>query len=156
MSDAGSLALVSLLLPALSFLVLALVMPLRRSGRPAAWFSTACMAGSLGAAVLAWRAAAEAPMRLAWDWLPAQGQALATVGVLADPDSTLMLMLVALVALLVQTYSVGYLADEPARGLGRYYTYQSLFAFSMMGLVLAPNFVQLFVCWELVGLCSYC
>jgi NADH-quinone oxidoreductase subunit L len=39
--------------------------------------------------------------------------------------------------------------------LGRYYAYQSLFAFSMMGLVLAPNFVQLFICWELVGLCSY-
>ena len=39
--------------------------------------------------------------------------------------------------------------------LGRYYTYQSLFAFSMMGLVLAPNFLQLFICWELVGLCSY-
>ena len=49
----------------------------------------------------------------------------------------------------------GYLADEPPASLGRYYAYQSLFAFSMMGLVLAPNFVQLFICWELVGLCSY-
>ena len=56
---------------------------------------------------------------------------------------------------LVQVYSLGYLADEPPASLGRYYTYQSLFAFSMMGLVLAPNFVQLFICWELVGLCSY-
>ena len=44
---------------------------------------------------------------------------------------------------------------EPPASLGRYYVYQSLFAFSMMGLVLAPNFVQLFICWELVGLCSY-
>ena len=52
-------------------------------------------------------------------------------------------------------YSLGYLADEPPASLGRYYAYQSLFAFSMMGLVLAPNFVQLFICWELVGLCSY-
>src|SRR5206468_3019212 len=49
----------------------------------------------------------------------------------------------------------GYLADGPPASLGRYSTYQSLFAFSMMGLVLAPNFVQLFIGWELVGLCSY-
>ena len=60
-------------------------------------------------------------------------------------------VLVARVSFLVQLYSLGYLADEPPASLGRYYTYQSLFAFSMMGLVLAPNFVQLFVCWELVG-----
>ena len=74
---------------------------------------------------------------------------------LADADSTLMLILVTGVSFLVQVYSLGYLADEPPASLGRYYAYQSLFAFSMMGLVLAPNFVQLFICWELVGLCSY-
>ena len=66
-----------------------------------------------------------------------------------------MLVLVALVSFLVQVYSLGYLSDETPASLGRYYAYQSLFAFSMMGLVLAPNFVQLFICWELVGLCSY-
>ena len=66
-----------------------------------------------------------------------------------------MLCLVSLVALLVQFYSLGYLHDEPPPALGRYYAYQSLFAFSMMGLVLAPNLLQLFMCWELVGLCSY-
>ena len=60
-----------------------------------------------------------------------------------------------LVAALVQIYSLEYLHDEPKAGLGRYYAYQSLFAFSMMGLVLAPNLLQLFICWELVGLCSY-
>jgi NADH-quinone oxidoreductase subunit L len=62
---------------------------------------------------------------------------------------------VAGVSFLVQVYSLGYLADEPPASLGRYYAYQSLFAFSMMALVLAPNFVQLFISWELVGLCSY-
>ena len=66
-----------------------------------------------------------------------------------------MLILVTLVAFLVQVYSLEYLHDEPPPALGRYYTYQSLFAFSMMGLVLAPNLLQLFICWELVGLCSY-
>ena len=155
MADPGALALVSLLLPAFAFLVLAIAVPLRRLGLPAGWFSIACAAGSLGAAVMAWQAASETPLRLVWEWLPAQGQALATVGVLVDRDSTIMLTLVALVALLVQLYSLGYLSDEPAPGLGRYYTYQSLFAFSMMLLVLAPNFVQLFIAWELVGLCSY-
>jgi NADH-quinone oxidoreductase subunit L len=65
-----------------------------------------------------------------------------------------MLILVAGVSFLVQVYSLGYLG-RAARTLGRYYTYQSPFAFSMMSLVLAPNFVQLFISWELVGLCSY-
>ena len=155
MADAGALALVSLLLPAISFLVLAIVMPLRRLGRPAGWFSVACAVASLAAAVMARQAAGETPLRVVWEWLPSQAGALATVGVLVDSDSTIMLMLVALVATLVQLYSLGYLSDEPAPSLGRYYTYQSLFAFSMMALVLAPNFLQLFIAWELVGLCSY-
>jgi NADH-quinone oxidoreductase subunit L len=93
--------------------------------------------------------------RRVWEWLPAEGQTLATIGILADADSTVMLSLVALVACLVQVYSLSYLSDEPAPSFGRYYTYQSLFAFSMMGLVLAPNLAQLFICWELVGLSSY-
>ena len=156
MTAAGAFALVSLLLPALTFLVLAVVAPLRRLGRPAAYVSILSAAGSLASAVAAWRAHAGGDVsRLLWDWLPQQGGALATVGVLADADSTIMLTLVALVACLVQLYSLGYLSDEPAPSLGRYYTYQSLFAFSMMALVLAPNFVQLFIAWELVGLCSY-
>ena len=90
-----------------------------------------------------------------WPWLPSGGKTIADVGVLVDPTSTIMLCLVSLVALLVQFYSLGYLHDEPPAALGRYYVYQSLFAFSMMGLVLAPNLLQLFMCWELVGLCSY-
>lgn len=155
-TNPAALAVVALLLPAAAFLVLAVAVPFRRLGRPAAWWSILCAAGALTCAVLSWRAQLTAdPSRRLWDWLPSQGQSLATVGVLVDADSTIMLVLVALVSLLVQLYSVGYLGNEPAAGLGRYYTYQSLFAFSMMGLVLSPNFVQLFMCWELVGLCSY-
>ena len=156
MTGAGTFALTALLLPAIAFLLLAVVAPLRRLGRPAAYLSILSATGSFAAAVLAWRSHAGGDVsRLLWEWLPAQGQTLATVGVLADADSTVMLTLVALVALLVQVYSLGYLSGEPAQALGRYYTYQSLFAFSMMSLVLAPNFVQLFISWELVGLCSY-
>jgi NADH-quinone oxidoreductase subunit L len=74
---------------------------------------------------------------------------------MVDPISNAMLLLVTLVSLLVQIYSLAYLGDERPGPLGRYYTYQSLFAFSMLGLVLAPGFLQMFVFWELVGLCSY-
>ena len=155
-TDLRVLELVSLLLPAAAFLILAIVAPLRRDGRPAAYLSVLFAAGALVAAILSWRAhAGGAVTRLVWEWLPASGMPLATVGVLADADSTVMLTLVALVAFLVQFYSLGYLHDEPPAALGRYYTYQSLFAFSMMALVLAPNFLQLFIAWELVGLCSY-
>jgi len=157
MTNPGTLVLVAWLLPALSFLVLAVVFPLRRLGRPAAWFSVLCAAGAFAAAVMAWRiqSVSAHPVHLVWPWLPSQGKSIADVGVLADAQSTIMLCLVSLVALLVQLYSVGYLHDEPAPALGRYYAYQSLFAFSMMGLALAPNLLQLFMCWELVGLCSY-
>jgi proton-translocating NADH-quinone oxidoreductase chain L len=154
--DPGYFALAALLLHAFAFLVLALVPPLRRRGRAAGIVSIVCATGSLVAAGQAWRThGGETISRLVWDWLPSQGQTLATVGVLADANSTVMLTLVGLVALLVQFYSLGYLSDEPRPALGRYYAYQSLFAFSMMGLVLAPNLLQLFIFWELVGLCSY-
>ena len=155
MSDTALHALIALLLPAFSFLVLAVVFPLRRLGRPAAWFSILCAAGAFWAAVIAWNHGGPDASRVVWPWLPSGGKTIADVGVLADPTSTIMLCLVSLVALLVQFYSLGYLHDEPPAALGRYYVYQSLFAFSMMGLVLAPNLLQLFMCWELVGLCSY-
>jgi len=157
MNDPGALALAAWLLPALSFLVLSVVFPFRRLGPPAAWFSILCAGGAFAAAVMAWRIQAESvvPVHLVWPWLPSQGKTLADVGVLADGVSTIMVCLVSLVALLVQIYSLGYLHDETRPALGRYYTYQSLFAFSMIGLALSPNFLQLFICWELVGLCSY-
>ena len=152
-----SLVLLALLLPAAVFLLLAVVIPLRRSGRLAAIVSITGALGALVSAVMAWRAdqSIEEPVIRLWDWLPAKAAPLASVGVVADHISTTMLLLGTLVAFLVQTYSLGYLSDEPKPALGRYYMYQSLFAFSMMGLVLAPNFLQLFICWELVGLCSY-
>jgi NADH-quinone oxidoreductase subunit L len=146
-----------LLTPVTVFLALGLIAPLRRTGRLAAWFSIAGALTTFSAAVMTWRTVAEqgVPLRRVWTWLPEAQGALATVGFLADEQSTVMVLLVALVSLLVQVYSLSYLSDEPAPALGRYYVYQSLFAFSMLGLVLAPNLLQLFVCWELVGLCSY-
>jgi NADH-quinone oxidoreductase subunit L len=156
MTHPGGLALIALLLPAVSFLILGIISPLRKTGRPAAYTSILLAAASLAAAFYSWRLLPEGEViRLVWDWLPSDGASLATIGILADRDSTLMLILVALVAFLVQLYSIEYLHDEPPAALGRYYTYHSLFAFSMMGVVLAPNLLQLFICWELVGLCSF-
>jgi len=157
MANSGTLALAAWLLPAFSFLVLAILYPLRRLGRPAAWFSVLCAAGAFASAVMAWRiqSVAAHPVHLVWPWLPTAGKSIADVGVLVDAQSTIMLCLVSLVSLLVQFYSLGYLHDEPMPAFGRYYAYQSLFAFSMMGLTIAPNLLQLFMCWELVGLCSY-
>jgi NADH-quinone oxidoreductase subunit L len=156
MTDPGTLAIVALLLPAATFLLLALAYPLRRAGRAAGLVSILGAAGALAAALRAWQLqSAEGFTRIVTEWIPQESGSLATVGVLADADSILMLVLVALVSFLVQLYSLGYLDTEPPASLGRYYVYQSLFAFSMMGLVLAPGFVQLFIFWELVGLCSY-
>src|SRR5436190_22995359 len=152
-----ALALIALLLPAASFAVIGLLPPLRRAGTAAAWFSIACMLGAFAAAVvnvLGVNDAGGGPTRAVWSWLPSSQGPFATVGVLVDAQSAMMLVLVTLVALLVQIYSTCYLSDEPKPALGRYYALQSLFAFSMMGVVLAPNLLQLFICWELVGVCS--
>ncbi len=76
-----------------------------------------------------------------------------TVGVLLDPLTAIMLVVVTGVSLLVQVYSMGYMRDDP--GFARYFAYMSLFTASMLGLVLASNVILLFVFWELVGLGSY-
>ena len=155
-----TLALIALLLPAASFLVIGVLPPLRRLGRPAAWFSIALRRRRIraprSARVAGIQPAAREPMRAVWPWLPsAHGPFADRRRARRRARRRSMLLLVTLVALLVQVYSLGYLHDEPAPALGRYYAYQSLFAFSMMGLVLAPNLLQLFICWELVGVCSY-
>jgi len=93
-----------------------------------------------------------------------------TVGILLDPLTAIMLVVVTGVSLMVQIYSMGYMkpsGHESANGehhgpeeLGnpvyaRYFAYMSLFTASMLGLVMAANVIQMFVFWELVGLCSY-
>jgi NADH-quinone oxidoreductase subunit L len=147
------LALAVLGLPFAAFVLLALVPPLRRAGRAAGGVSIAAVAAAFVAALALWRGGTGA--EALWPWIPGDGGPMVTVGVLVDPLAATMTVLVTLVALLVQVYSLAYLHDERPAALGRYYTYQSLFAGSMLGLVLAPGFVQMFVFWELVGLCSY-
>jgi NADH-quinone oxidoreductase subunit L len=89
------------------------------------------------------------------NWLPHSGQTLAVLGLRVDGISASMAAVVALVAACVQVYSLGYMADEDRPGIARYFAWQSLFLFSMEALVLAPDMLQFFLAWELVGLCSY-
>jgi len=155
--------------PFAAALLLGVCPPLRRAGRLAALVSLAGIGVALVAAarLATWlwvsgiqaragggAVAHEVTLEVPW-LLQAGPTPLATVGVLVDPLAAAMAVLVTLVATGVQLYSLGYLGDEPPPALGRYYLYQSLFAGSMLGLVFAPNFLQLFVFWELVGLCSY-
>ena len=72
---------------------------------------------------------------------------------LVDPLSVLMVLVVSGVAFLIHVYSTGYMADDG--GYRRYFVYLNLFTFSMLALVLAGNFLVLFIGWEAVGLCSY-
>ena len=90
----------------------------------------------------------------AHEWLTV-GAMQFNVGILLDPLTAVMLVVVTGVSLMIQVYSVGYMSEEEDRGYSRYYAYMSLFTASMIGLVLASNIIQVFVFWELVGLCSY-
>ncbi len=85
-------------------------------------------------------------------WLEMPGLKV-DMGILIDPLTAVMLLVVTTVALLVQIYSLGYMEGDPGRA--SYFAYQSIFAGSMLGLVMASNFGQIFVFWELVGMCSY-
>jgi NADH-quinone oxidoreductase subunit L len=75
------------------------------------------------------------------------------IGITLDGLTAIMLVVVTGVSLLVQVYSQEYMRGDP--GYSRYYAFMSLFTASMLGLVLASSILQMFVFWELVGLCSY-
>lgn len=75
------------------------------------------------------------------------------MGILIDPLSAVMMFMVTCIATLVIIYSVGYMHGDP--GFSRYFAYMSLFTFSMLLLVISNNFFEMFIGWELVGLCSY-
>ncbi len=78
---------------------------------------------------------------------------LITVGALIDPLSVNMLCVVTFISLLVQVYSLGYMRDDER--FSTFFAYLSLFSASMLTLVVSPNYVQIFMAWELVGLSSY-
>lgn len=153
------LALLALFAPVGGFLALAILPFLRRSGLAAGVVSSAFAVTSLVAAlIMLVQVLADpgmAPVVALVDWLPHQGRPMAQLGIRVDGISVTMTVVVTLVATCVQVYSLGYMATESRPAIGRYFAWQSLFLFSMLSLVLAPDMLQAFLGWELVGLCSY-
>jgi NADH-quinone oxidoreductase subunit L len=91
------------------------------------------------------------PLHIEWirfnEWLHID------LGILLDPISVMMLVVITTVSLMVNIYSLGYMHGE--KGFQRYYAFLSLFTFSMLGLVVATNIFQMYLFWELVGVSSY-
>jgi NADH-quinone oxidoreductase subunit L len=87
-----------------------------------------------------------------YTWLTSGGVRL-EIGFLIDRLTALMMVVVTFVSLMVHVYTIGYMAEDP--GYQRFFSYISLFTFSMLMLVMANNFLQLFFGWEAVGLVSY-
>jgi NADH-quinone oxidoreductase subunit L len=85
-------------------------------------------------------------------WIPA-GTFVVEVGFVIDALTACLLIVVTTIGLLVHVYSIGYMSHDP--GYWRFFAYLNLFMFSMLLLVLADNFLVIFVAWELVGLSSY-
>ncbi len=86
-------------------------------------------------------------------WLRFNDNLHIDIGVLLDPISVMMLIVVSTVSFMVHIYSLGYMKGE--RGFERFFAFLSLFTFSMLGLVVATNIFQMYIFWELVGISSY-
>lgn len=144
------------LLPALSFLVIGL--GTRQDKKTSAIIGITAIGASfllsLGVvgAVLTNRIVMAEPFVMKTVWARIGGMELG-MGALVDPLTAMMLVVVTTVALMVNIYSVGYMEHDP--GMGRFFAFLSLFAASMLGLVISVNFLQMYVFWEGVGLCSY-
>ncbi|MDZ5812153.1 NADH-quinone oxidoreductase subunit L [Halorubrum sp. AD140] len=159
MIDVFSYVPAIVLLPFFSFLIaLGAGKHLPKGG---AFGGIAATAGSflLSLWVLATVAGGGSANRTVYTWASAGGigptDVELTFGILVDPLSSLMLVIVTLVALLVHVFSLGYMNDEGETGLPRYYAGLGLFTASMLGFVVADNLLMAFMFFELVGLCSY-
>src|SRR5213594_489513 len=125
-----------------------------RIGRRAHWVAVPTVAGSFLAActVLAHVWDGRALTAQLFSWIVA-GEFESSVIAHVDPLTGVMLLVVTGVGALIHLYSIGYMHGDP--GYARYFAYLNLFVFSMTMLVLAGNFLVLYVFWEAVGLCSY-
>jgi len=140
-------------LPALVFVVLALFGRYIREG--AQYIATFGVATSLvfSGFALATVASSGVPIEFAVNWIDLGEGGSFPMGVYIDGLAAVMLVVVCFVSLMIQLYSGAFMQDD--RRFAWYYAVLNLFTASMLGLVLAPNFIELYVFWELVGLCSY-
>ncbi|MDE6574860.1 MAG: NADH-quinone oxidoreductase subunit L [Muribaculaceae bacterium] len=91
-------------------------------------------------------------------WLAFTQNLVIKIGFLLDPISAMMLVVITTISFMVHLYSLGYMRDHHGvyeHGFQRFYAFLSLFSFSMLGLVVAPNIFQMYIFWELVGASSY-
>ena len=150
-----------LLLPALSFVILALA-GMKMSHKTAGLIGTTslglvtllsyCTAFAYFTADRTAEGAFATIVPYNFTWLPL-GNLHFDMGILLDPISVMMLIVISTVSLMVHIYSFGYMHGE--KGFQRYYAFLSLFTMSMLGLVVATNIFQMYTFWELVGVSSY-
>ena len=145
------------LLPLIGFLINGLL--IGRLPKPVISFvGCASLGGSLIIALLSFFELKGLPVearvieQVLFAWIPS-GSFHVDIAFLLDPLSAVMILVVTGVGFLIHVYSVGYMHHD--EGYGRYFAYLNLFTFSMLMLVLANNFLLMFVGWEGVGLCSY-
>lgn len=122
--------------------------------KPSAVFIVSLLGAAmvLSFALLGSQLQGHAPYARSIEWAAA-GDFHLTMGYVVDQLTSLMLVIVTTVAFFVMVYTDGYMAHDP--GYVRFYAYLSLFSSSMLGLVVSPNLLQVYVFWELVGMCSY-
>ena len=140
------------LLPFVAFLVIGLFGHWIRDR--AHWIALPAVLGSLVLSISVFLEVAHgAPVRMSvYSWI-ASGSLTVDIGFFIDRLAAVMLLLVTVVSALVHLYTIGYMHRDP--GYARFYSYIALFTFSMLMLVMSDNFLQLYVFWEAVGLCSY-
>ena len=125
-----------------------------RLRKPVALLLISCVgaAAVMSYAILAGQLAGQPPVEHLFIWASA-GTFSLPMGFVVDPLAAVMLSLVTTIALLVMVYSHGYMAHD--KGYVRFFTYLALFSSSMLGLIISPNLLEIYVFWELVGMCSY-
>ena len=139
----------ALLLPLVSAILI--MAATRRLKTPSAFISVAAVLGSfVCACFIFWNKTATAP---ALPWIDLGAGFRVPLGLTLDPLSRSMLFMVTGVGSLIHIYSLGYMRTDD--GKARYFASLSLFMFAMLGIVLANNFVMMFIFWELVGVSSY-
>ena len=146
------------LLPLLTFVVNGLFLG-NRNAKAAAVFAIACNGLAAASAItvaIHYFTSTYAPQKATlfeFNFLPFAGDLVAKIGMLVDPLSVMMLVVVTFISFMVNIYSLGYMRED--RAMGRFFSLLSLFSFSMLGLVAATNLFQMFIFWELVGVSSY-
>jgi len=141
------------LAPLVAALVVGLFGP--KLGRsPSHWLCILGVAAAFAASLVIWQdvRAGNVFDGDVYTWLQS-GELKLAIGFLIDPLTVTMMVVVTFVSLMVHVYTVGYMSDDP--GYTRFFSYISLFTFSMLMLVMSNNFLQLFFGWEAVGLVSY-